>query len=90
MSNKSTSKNPDTVGSRAAIVRNFKTLKSPEEEGTKKEYEYLLEKVQNHFTFSWEFGKDTGQLLKHMKDPTIRVPTDITSSEEAVKGKVRI
>ena len=44
MSVESTSTNPNTVGERAAVVRNLKTLKAPEEGGTKKEYEEFWRK----------------------------------------------
>ena len=90
MSVKSTSKNPSMVGARAAVVRNLKTFKAPEEEGTKKEYNDFLEKIQNHVTISWDFGKDLSHLLKHMEDPTIPEPTEITVAEEAVKWKIRL
>ena len=85
MSVKNTSTNPNTVGARTAVVRNLKTLKVPEEEGTKKEYEYFLEKTQNHVTIRWDFGKDIGHLLKHMEDPTIPELTDTKEAREAVK-----
>ena len=63
------------VGSRVAVVRNFKNLKAPGEGGTKKEYEGFGEKIQNHVTISWGFGNYIGHLLKHMEDPTIPEPT---------------
>ena len=44
MSVENTSTNPNTVGSRTAVVMNLKTLKAPEEGVTKKEYEDFLEK----------------------------------------------
>ena len=47
---KCASTNPKTVGSRADVVRNLKTLKAPEEGGINKEYDEFLEKVQNHVT----------------------------------------
>ena len=90
MSVGSTSNNPNKVGSRAAIVRNLKTLKAPEEGITKKKYEDLLDKVQNHIAISWDFGKDIGHLLKHMEDQTLPEPTYMTAAEEAVKWNVRL
>ena len=90
MSVGSTSNNPNTVGSRASIVRNLKTLKAPEEGSTKKKYEDLLDKVQNHIAISWDFGKDIGHLLKHMEDQTLPEPTYMTAAEEAVKWEVRL
>ena len=49
-----------------------------------------MEKVQNHVTISWDFGKDIGHLLKHMEDPKIPDLTDMMVAEEAVKWKVRL
>ena len=88
MSVKSASKNTNTVGARAAVVRNLNTLKASEGGGTKKEYEGFLEKFQNYITISWDFGKDIGHLLKHMEDPKIPDPTDMTEAKEVVKCKV--
>jgi hypothetical protein len=80
----------NTVGARAAVVRNLTVLKAPEEGGTKKEYEDFLEKIQNHVTIGWDFGKDIGHLLKNMKDPVIPEPKDMTEEEEKVKWKRRL
>ena len=41
----STCTNLRMVGARAIVVRNLKTLNTPKEGGTKKEYESLLEKT---------------------------------------------
>ena len=49
-----------------------------------------MEKVQNHVTTSWYFGKDISHLLKHMEDPKISEPTEMMVSEAAVKWKVRL
>ena len=65
-------------------------MKGPEEGGTKKEYEEFLEKFQNHVTIICDFGKDIVHLLKHMEDPKIPDPTDMTAFEEEVKWKVRL
>ena len=62
MTAESTSASVNTVGARAAVVRNLKTLSAPEEGGTKKEYEDFLEKIQSHVTIGWDFGKDIGHL----------------------------
>ena len=71
-------------------MRNLKTLKAPEEGGTKKEHEYFWEKIQNHVTIIWDFGKDIGHLLKHTENTTIPEPTDMTTYKEEVKWKVRL
>ena len=47
-----------------------------------------MEKIQNHVTISWDFGKDIGHLLKHMEDLKIPKPIYMTVAEEAVKWKV--
>ena len=82
--------NTNMVGTRAAVVRNLKILKSPEEGGTKKEFDDFLKKIQNHLTISWDFGKDIGYVVKHMKDPKIEEPTDMTSDKEKDKWRVRL
>ena len=71
-------------------MRKLNTLKAPEEGDTKKEYTEFLEKVQNHVTIRWDFGKDIGHLLKNMGDLKIPEPTDITVAEEEVKWMVRL
>jgi len=90
MTTESTSTSANTVGARAAVVRNLKTLSAPEEGGTKKEYEDFLEKIQSHVTIGWDFGKDIGHLLKNMEDPVIPEPKDMTEDEEKVKWKKRL
>ena len=67
MTTKSTSTSVNTVGARAAVIRNLKFLSAPEVGGTKKEYEIFLEKIQSHVTIGWDFGKDVGHLLKNME-----------------------
>ena len=61
-------------------MRNLNNFKAPEEGGNKKEYEDFLEKVQNHVTISWYFGKNISHLLKHMDHPKIPEPTDEMAS----------
>jgi hypothetical protein len=90
MTTESASTGTNPVGARAAVIANLKTLTAPEEGGTKKEYEDFLEKIRNHVTIGWDFGKDVGHLLKHMADPTIDEPKDMTADEEKVKWKKRL
>ena len=90
MSSEITSTNMNAVGARAAVVRNLKTLKVPEEGGTKKDFDEFLEKIQSHVTISWESGKDIAFVIKHHKDPIIKEPSDMTSEEEKIKWKVRL
>ena len=76
--------------SRPTEVKNLKTLKSPEEGGTKKEYEDFLDKIQNHVIGLWAHGKDTGYVIGNGQEPTIKEPADITDEEAKPKIKSRI
>jgi hypothetical protein len=78
MSTESASTSTNPVGARAAVIANLKTLAAPEEGGTKKEYDDFLEKIRSHVTIGWDFGKDVGHLLKHMAEPIIPEPKDMT------------
>ena len=78
------------VGARAATVKNLKVLKTPEEGGTKKDYEDFLEKIQNHVVVQWAFGTDIGHVVKNQKNPEITEPADLTDEEEKSKLKVRL
>jgi hypothetical protein len=90
MSTESASTSTNPVGARAAVIANLKTLAAPEEGGTKKEYDDFLEKIRSHVTIGWDFGKDVGHLLKHMTEPIIPEPKDMTADEETVKWKKRL
>lgn len=48
-----------TPGARAIEVKDLKTLKAPEEGGTKKKYKDSLDKIQNHVTMAWEQTSDS-------------------------------
>ena len=78
------------VGARAAAVKNLKVLKTPEEGGTKKDYEDFLDKIHNHVMVQWSFGTDIGHVIKKQKDPEITEPVDLTDDEEKSKLKVRL
>ena len=71
MTAESTSASVNTVGARAAVVRNLKILRAPEEGGTKKEYDDFLDNIISHGTIVRDFGSDSGHLLKNMKNPVI-------------------
>jgi hypothetical protein len=90
MTAESTSASVNTVGARAAVVRNLKILSDPEEGGTKKEYDDFLDNIISHVTISWDFGRDIGHLLKNMENPVIPEPKDMTDDEEKVKWKKRL
>ena len=78
------------LGGRAAVVRDLKILKAPEEGGGKKEYEDFLERIQNHVIINWTFGTDIGELVKTMEEPKIEEPQDLTDEQEKVKWKTRL
>ena len=73
--------------SRSATVANLKTLKSPEEGGTKKEYEDFLERIGNHATITWDFGEDITYILENNEKPTFPEPTDLTDDEKKNNGR---
>ena len=78
------------VGARAAAVKNLKVLQTPEEGGTKRDYEDFLEKIHNHVMVQWSFGSDIGHVIKKQADPAITEPVDLTKEEEGSKLKVRL
>ena len=73
-----------TVGGRATSVKNLKVLKTPEEGGTKKEYEDFVEKINNHVMVHWSFGSDVGHVIKILKDPKMIEPLDLSIEDEKV------
>ena len=79
-----------TLGSRFTEIKNLKALKSPEEGGTKKDYEDFLDKIQNHMTMAWSHGKDIGYVVGNGKEPEIPEPGDLTTEEEKSKFKSRM
>ena len=80
---------PTAVGARAATVENLKILNSPQEGGSKKEYEDFLDKIRTHVTIRWEHGKDIGELVKDGKEPDIGEPDDITMDDSKSFLKMR-
>ena len=90
MSSESANNGIFASGLRVAAVRNLRVLKCPEEGGTKKEYEDFLDKIQNHVTIAWEFGKDTGHVVKTGELPDIEKPDDISDEDEESKWKLRL
>ena len=67
---------------RSASIAKLKRLKSPEEGGTKKEYEEFLETISNHTGITWEFGDDMAYVLENNTKPTFPEPTDLTDAEK--------
>ena len=78
------------VGSRLTEVKGLKLLKSPEEGGTKKEYQDFLDKIENHVTMAWDGGGDIGQVVASGELPDLDAPDDITAEEEKSKLKERM
>ncbi len=77
-------------GSRPTEVKGLKLLKSPEEGGTKKEYQDFLDKIENHVTMAWDEGGDIGHVVASGELPDIDEPEDITDEEEKSKLKQRM
>ena len=77
-----------TVGGRATAVKNLKVLKTPEEGGTKKEYEDFVEKINNRVMVHCSFGSDIGHVIKNLKDPKMIEPLDLSIEDE--KSKLRV
>ena len=78
------------AGSRLSEVKDLKILKSPEEGGTKKDYQDFLDKIENHVTMAWDEGADIGQILSSGELPDIDEPEDITDEDEKSKLKQRL
>ena len=78
------------VGARASVSIDLKTLKAPEEGGKKKEYQDFLDKLDNHVSINWEFGEDISYIIKNNELPTHTEPTDLSSTDQAIKWKVRL
>ena len=66
-------------------VEGLVTLKSPEEQGTKKQYDDFLEKIENHLLQEWAGGQDIGTMLKDNKALVIPEPKDLTAEQEKFK-----
>ena len=77
-----------TYLSRSSEIPGLKTLKSPEEGGTKKEYDDFLEKIINHVTITWGHGKDVAYTIKHTKLPSLIEPGKLSDSDAKSQLKV--
>ena len=71
-----------SVGVRATEVKNLKILKSPEEGGTKKKFEDVVEKIANYVAISWKKGKDISYLLTKMEELTFEIPKALSEEEK--------
>ena len=78
-----------TATSRSTDFGDLKELKAPEEGGTKKEYEDFLERIANHITVSWPYGRDISDTMSDGQRPDIEEPKDLTAAEEKSRFKVR-
>ena len=79
-----------SYGRRTASVPDLKTLKSPEEGGTKKNYEDYLERIQNHVSIAWPFGDDIAYVLENNAKPKIPKPKDLPDDDQKIAWKMRI
>ena len=43
-----------SIGDRSTKIKNLKVLRTPEEGGTKEEYEAYLDNIKNHVSIKWE------------------------------------
>ena len=73
-------------GARIATVQGLTILKSPEEGGTKKQYDDYLDKLQNHLMIGWAGGRDISQVVKN-QEPDIPEPVDLTEKEKTSDWK---
>ena len=73
-------------GARIATVQGLTVLKSPEEGGTKKQYDDFLDKLQNHLMIGWIGGRDISLIVKN-NEPDIPEPVDLTSEEKTSDWK---
>jgi hypothetical protein len=71
-------------------VKGLKTLITPDEGGTKKDYEDFLERIHNHVMITWSWGKDIAHVVKNTEDPSIEEPKDLPTEDEGKKWKVRL
>ena len=77
-----------TTLSRTSEIPGLKILKSPEEGGTKKEYEDFLEKIINHVTITWGHGKDVAYIIKNTKLPLMTEPSELSDSDAKSRLKM--
>ena len=85
-----TGESTNTAGTRAQGLIVLKTLKSPEEGGTKKEYEDFLEKIDSHVSINWEFGQDIAYAIRNNELPTFKEPVDLNDTDKQSQWKVRL
>ena len=71
-----------------AKVANLKTLKAPEEGGSKKDYKDFIEKITNHVAITWNHGKDVADILKETKLPVFKEPAELSLADAQSRIKV--
>ena len=76
-----------TVGYRPTEVKDLKALKSPEEGGTEKDYDDLLDAIERHVNIAWVFGPDVAHILKEGEPPEIEEPVDLSKAEKELEWK---
>ena len=67
---------------RSVEVPDLKVLKSPEEGGTKKEYDDFLDKIGRYVSIAWANGSDVAHVLIHKESPVIAMPDNLTENEK--------
>jgi hypothetical protein len=88
MSTESATTASGQAGGRLTEVKGIKTLKCPEENGTKKEYQYFLDKIENHVMMAWKEGADIGHVVKYGEKPDIDTDKPVNLTEEESKDEV--
>ena len=61
------------TGNRISEVKDLNFLKSPKE-GGKKDYQEVLDTIENHVTMTWDEGADICEIVSGSKLPDIDEP----------------
>jgi hypothetical protein len=69
-------------GFRTMAVADLVKLKSPEEMGTKLQFDKFKGVLASHAVVTWYQGADVGYVLKQQKKPDMNPPTALTEDEE--------
>ena len=67
---------------RISTVKGLALLKSPQEGGTKKEYDDFLEKIENHLLVAWVGGPDIGEMLRNNVELKLPPPASLTDDQK--------
>ena len=62
-------------------------IKTPEEGGTRKDYEEILDVLKNHVSVTWDGGREMKKMITDSEEPEIKVPENLSVEDE--KSKLR-